>query len=178
MPNLEEVKAQLKNISGSDTFMSSNDVKALPGILWENETIENAIRGFYNEGNGLLVATNNRLFFVNKGIFSLKVEDFPYDKITTIQYESGILLGKITIYTSGNKAVIDNTAKGPSKTFSEWLRNRINNKSTTAPVQTISPAPSTESSAIDQIKKLAELKDAGVLTEEEFTAKKKQLLGI
>ena len=30
----------------------------------------------------------------------------------------------------------------------------------------------------DEIRKLAQLKDEGLLTEEEFTAKKKQLLGI
>lgn len=45
-----------------------------------------------------------------------------------------------------------------------------------------SPAPSADAPAqadyIDQIKKLAELKDAGIITEEEFEAKKKQLLGL
>jgi Short C-terminal domain len=35
-----------------------------------------------------------------------------------------------------------------------------------------------EVSAADEIKKLAELRDSGILTEEEFSAKKKQLLGI
>lgn len=33
-------------------------------------------------------------------------------------------------------------------------------------------------SVADELKKLAELKDAGILTEDEFTSKKKQLLGI
>src|SRR3982074_1403916 len=33
-------------------------------------------------------------------------------------------------------------------------------------------------SAADEIKKLAELRDAGILTEEEFAAKKTQLLGL
>ncbi|WP_422111024.1 SHOCT domain-containing protein [Fructobacillus tropaeoli] len=34
------------------------------------------------------------------------------------------------------------------------------------------------SSSVDDLTKLKELVDAGVLTEEEFTAKKKQILGI
>jgi Short C-terminal domain len=38
--------------------------------------------------------------------------------------------------------------------------------------------PQAQSSTADELKKLAELKDLGILTEEEFTAKKKQLLGI
>lgn len=37
--------------------------------------------------------------------------------------------------------------------------------------------PSTDD-AIDQVKKLAELRDQGILTDAEFEAKKKQLLGL
>jgi hypothetical protein len=40
------------------------------------------------------------------------------------------------------------------------------------------PAPSPEDQAIEQLQKLAQLRDQGILTPEEFTAKKKQLLGI
>ncbi|NCU38193.1 SHOCT domain-containing protein [Candidatus Saccharibacteria bacterium] len=45
------------------------------------------------------------------------------------------------------------------------------------------PAPASVPNAssgtdIDQIKQLAELKDQGILTQEEFDAKKKQILGL
>lgn len=41
------------------------------------------------------------------------------------------------------------------------------------------PAPAQDTDAsIAQLKQLAELKDQGVLTQEEFDAKKKQLLGL
>ncbi len=43
------------------------------------------------------------------------------------------------------------------------------------------PAPPAETGtdeAVDEIKKLAELKEQGLLTDEEFAAKKKQILGI
>lgn len=43
----------------------------------------------------------------------------------------------------------------------------------TAPVQ-----PATTGDSIEQIKKLAELRDQGILTDAEFEAKKKQLLGL
>ncbi len=38
--------------------------------------------------------------------------------------------------------------------------------------------PQAGGDAIEQIKQLAELRDKGILTEEEFSAKKKQLLGL
>lgn len=41
------------------------------------------------------------------------------------------------------------------------------------------PAPASEAdSMVDQLTQLAKLKDAGILTEEEFTAKKAQILGL
>lgn len=50
-------------------------------------------------------------------------------------------------------------------------------------VQSVAPAPApspatAEPDVTTQIKQLADLKDQGILTEEEFAAKKKQLLGI
>ena len=39
-------------------------------------------------------------------IFGLKVEDFPYDKISSIQYETGLIFGKLTIFTSGKIRLI------------------------------------------------------------------------
>lgn len=41
-----------------------------------------------------------------------------------------------------------------------------------------SPSPAPASDPIEQVKKLAELRDQGILTESEFDAKKKQLLGL
>lgn len=46
------------------------------------------------------------------------------------------------------------------------------------PAQASSSAAPATNEAIEQIKKLAELRDQGILTDAEFEAKKKQLLGL
>jgi hypothetical protein len=46
------------------------------------------------------------------------------------------------------------------------------------PAQTAAPAATGQADYIEELKKLAGLKDAGIITEEEFEAKKKQLLGL
>ena len=46
------------------------------------------------------------------------------------------------------------------------------------PAPAPAPAMSAEDSQIDELQKLAALKDQGILTEEEFSAKKAQILGI
>lgn len=50
------------------------------------------------------------------------------------------------------------------------ILNRINKAATTSPAPSASPA--------DELKKYKELLDSGILTQEEFDAKKKQLLGL
>ena len=125
MPTIEEVKLQVQKLPGHQRFFGRKEIKELPNILWENENVENLIMGLYNNGNGILVATAKRLIFVDKGIMSLRVEDFPYDKISSIQYETGWVFGTLTIFTSGNKAVIQQVEKNSVKSFAEWVRARI-----------------------------------------------------
>lgn len=178
MPTLEQIQEQLKGLDGTSKLFGRKEIKELPSILWEDEKLEKLIQGFYGGGQGILAATNKRLVFVDKGLlYGLRVEDFPYDKITSIQYETGFALGKLIIFASGNKAVIENVEKTQVKVFAEFIRARISivkeHASYTVPQQN-----NANDDLIAQLEKLAELKDRGILTEEEFTAKKKQLLGI
>lgn len=127
-------------------------------------------------GNGLLIATNKRLVFVDKGLLGgLKVEDFPYDKISSIQYETGMVFGKIKIFASGNKANIEQIDKQQAKTFAEYVRARISSPSEHASYQDHNQQNSNGSLA-DQLRELAELKEQGILTEEEFQQQKTKIL--
>jgi len=84
MPTLEQIQEQLKRIDGISHLLGSKEVKELPSIMWEDEDAEHMVQGIYNNGLGVLFATNKRLIFVDKGMFfGLKVEDFPYDKIAS-----------------------------------------------------------------------------------------------
>ena len=180
MPTLTEIQLQIKNLDGFESFLGSKEIKELPNILWADETVENIIQGTYNDGNGILVATNRRLVFVDKGIlFGLKVEDFAYDKISSIQYETGIFFGKLTIFTSGNKAVIDNVIKAKVRVFGDWVRSRISAPITNSINQPSTPIHNSSQGKVDiadQLERLAKLKDQGILTDEEFTIQKKKLL--
>ena len=174
-----EIEAQLRALDGASRFLGRREIKELPNILWDSEQIHDIVQGSYDSGLGILVSTDRRLIFVNKGmIYGLKVEDFPNDKITSIQYETKLLLGSITIFASGNKAVVKNVNKDQVRTFSEGVRARVAAGSFPA---TEEPSPSggpTENDMAGQLEQLAALKEKDILTEEEFTAKKKQILGI
>lgn len=160
----------------SNKWLVRKEIKELPHILWEGEVPEKAIQGVYQNKQGMLVATDKRLIFIDKGIFSLTVEDFPYDKITSIQYKTGIIFGEMMIYASGNQAKIEQVDKKTVRSFAEWVRNNIEQAKLDKP-DSVSPPSGNSSNLVEQLKQLAELKKQGILTEEEFQDQKKKILG-
>ena len=176
---MEEIKPVLSQLDGVSAFAAKKEIKELPSILWENEMPEAIIQGRYQNAVGILVCTNKRLIFINKGVFNLKVEDFPLNNVSSIQYETGMIFGKITIFASGNRAEIDNIEKKRTRTFAEYARSKISASSSTDQPQSTAQASVVVDSAdimIEKLEKLAALKDRGILTEDEFLVQKEKIL--
>ncbi|MFV5685890.1 PH domain-containing protein [Flavobacterium sp. GB2R13] len=170
---LQKIKLTISKLN--PTVVNKIEVSELPTILMEDENIEKINSGFLDEGkgstgNGLLVGTNYRVIFIDKPMFGfgIKMEDFPYDKISSVSVETGFLKGVLKIICSGNTAKI-NLVTG-AKEFSEFVRQKTMLK----PI--VHQQVNIESDILGQIEKLAELKEKGILTEEEFNEKKVILL--
>jgi hypothetical protein len=180
----QDVVRMISRLPLGGKFVGRREVKELPNILWDDEEVLDLVQGFYNNGTGVLVATQKRLLFVDKGMLGgLKVEDFPLDKISSLQYSVGLLLGEITVFTSGNKAIIKNVDKVQTRTFAEGVRARIESraaaaKASAAPQGQPAAHASSAGEFIDELAKLGALKAEGLLSEEEFAAAKKRLLGL
>ncbi|HYG59125.1 MAG TPA: PH domain-containing protein [Symbiobacteriaceae bacterium] len=182
-PKEQAIQASLKQLPGANIWFSKAEIKELPNILWEDELPERIIAGYYAKGNGILVATNKRLVFIDKGLmWGLRVEDFPYDKISTIEYNTGMLLGDLTIYTSGNRAKIEHVDKTQVREFGEYVRARITSamahKSAAAAPAASPPAPPAGGDVMAQLERLAQLRTQGLIDETEFKAAKARLLGL
>jgi len=80
---LDEIKKQIESIqlSNMSAFLGRREINELPNILASDEVVDNIVQGNYNNGQGILVSTNRRLLFIDKGLmFGLKVEDFLWIK--------------------------------------------------------------------------------------------------
>lgn len=170
MPTLNEVKSQITNLDWAQKLLARNEIKRLPNILWESENIENIIQWVYNGWNWVLVWTNLRLVFVVKWLFWVKIEDFSYDKISSVQYETWIMFWKITIFTSWNRAIIDYLIKDKTMLFWDWLRTKISSPKKDNTNNKV------ENNLIEQLEKLGKLKEQWILTDEEFNLQKSKLL--
>jgi hypothetical protein len=170
---LKEIKDQITRIGNNSLSMCKKEIMELPKILQADEVIEQIVSGSYEGGHGVLVATNKRLVFVDKGtLWGCKVEDFPYDKINSIQYDTGMLMGTIKIHASGNHADIHNVDKVWAKNFADFARAKISSY-TNVPTQ----SPQLAVDMLSQLERLAKLKEQGVLTDEEFSEQKAKMLG-
>jgi hypothetical protein len=122
--------------------------------------------------NGVLVITDQRLLFVRSGAFSAASEEIPFANISGVLDRRGLLLAKIVVTGSGGiTTAFVNINKRRVGTIMDAIRFHLTPRTSPSAV----PAGP---SAADEIRKFAELRDAGILTEEEFSAKKRQLLGL
>ena len=172
----DAINAALRRIDGFERFLTRGEIRELPAILWEDEIPLMLTEGLYHKGRGLLVATDRRLVFIDKGMFgSLKVEDFGYDRITSVESQTGLFSGTIVIYASGNSEEISSVSNVDVTAMSGFLRNRIYNPK--AATSSSNSSAGTVSAA-EELAKFSALLNQGVITQEEFDAQKSRLLGL
>lgn len=169
--DIEEAYSRMPNRLGT-----RREVKKLPGHLRDGEIVERMTNGSYGGGIGLLVLTDRRLLFVKEGRLSRVSEDFPLEKISSVQWSSGLTQGKITIFVTGNQAEIANVQKDDGKAMVDVIRERLAAHEATGHVDEAGAPAGQRDQIMDQLRQLGELHDSGVLTNEEFAAKKTELL--
>ena len=127
---------------------------------------------FWKMSRGKLIVTNTRV--TGKASFGKQV-DLPIGKISAValgafrQVSIGTSSGNIRFWFIQNR---DEVHAALSDIIAKAQIENTNQK-----IDTSSAAPIASSNA-DEIKKYKELLDAGIITQEEFDAKKKQLLGL
>ncbi|MFI6883383.1 PH domain-containing protein [Streptosporangium canum] len=149
------------------------EVRRLIEYLWEGERVDYMATGHYGGGQGLMVLTDRRLLFLKDGMLSKTTEDFPLEKISSVQWSSHVMAGTLIVFASGNKAEVKGMKKKDGKQIADAVRDRL------SPGQQSVQAPFAHASnggVIALLQQLGQLRDAGVVTAEEFEAKKAELL--
>jgi hypothetical protein len=162
----------------SMAFMVRRELKKLPDVLGADEEVLNLARGEYDGREGLMAVTDRRIVFLEQGMLRHRFEDFRYEKITSVQTSTGIRSGKLTIFSAGNKHEIkDVHPKQRAVEIGDFVRAKTSPDSGPATGPPITAAVDERADPMDQLRRLGELRDSGVITEEEFEAKKADLLG-
>ncbi|MCU0263575.1 MAG: SHOCT domain-containing protein [Candidatus Nanopelagicales bacterium] len=110
------------------------------------------------------------------------VEVIPMKSVSSVQARRGAWYHDVTVFASGNTIVFSVDAADAERLRGLIMDQVLGGSGRSAPPAaapaTPAEAPATSGDAlIEQIRKLGELRDAGILTPEEFESKKADLLG-
>lgn len=105
MVDAKTIQKQLKKLKFGGNLWNQAELRELPHILHEGETISECVNGFYEGGVALLVATEMRVLLIDKKPLNyLTVEDLRFDMINEIDYSHRLMGATITIST-GSKTL-------------------------------------------------------------------------
>ena len=172
--------------------------EALDQNLAPGETVQVIITGPSAQA---IVGTDRRAFVYKKGFmagasFGSELTSWDYRNLVGVQLHTGMMSGAVVLQAPGQSGTRTNVWKqGDSDPYKApnaipinrpydqaqagvaRLRQLIDFAQHGRPHQVVQTAPAPEApSLVDEIKRLADLRAAGALTDEEFTAFKAQLL--
>jgi Bacterial PH domain/Short C-terminal domain len=143
--------------------------------LEEGEMVLESVLGAYETKiagtTGLFAATDRRLVFYAKKLTGYEIEVFPYDHISSFEAGKSMMGHSITFFASGNKAKMKWIKRADATKFVETVKARLGKQAASQP-----PATEAQKDVIAEIRRLASLRDEGLLTEQEFQEQKARLL--
>ncbi|WP_394270470.1 SHOCT domain-containing protein [Qipengyuania sp.] len=151
--------------------------------LKPGETVQSHLEGWIGDmmgkgkdaqHNGQFILTNQRVCFYRKGVFGEVFETIPLGKLTSVECLSRMGYRVMRLHTSHDELAFKTfEAKEMfDEVYDRLEASRHGDTSTEAPQAGVSEALDIP----DQLRKLAELRELGILDESEFAAKKTELL--
>lgn len=168
MKSLKDIKEMLSK-SGSLILGTKKEVKELTNIINDDEIITYATSGVYDGHTWLVVSTNKRIIFLDKGmLFGVNQIEIPLSKVNAVKYKKGLFVGEIEIWDGASMFRVKSVLKKTLIPFINAVNNSIEEMKKTQKSPKLSVA--------DEIMKFKRLLDEGAITQEEFDKKKKELL--
>ncbi len=164
-PDIEAAQERLAFRLGS-----MREIRHLPEHLFETETVELLAGGAYDGGRGLLALTEQRLIFLRQGWFSAQVEDFPLTRVSAVRWSDQWFYGTLKVFTGGHSSDIEQVPKTDGRGIASRMRQAISQ-----PRPAMSPV--IEESTAQQLSQLSRLYESGALSDAEFAAAKRQIVG-
>jgi len=169
----------------------------LKANIADGETILVSLKGTFGQA---FVATDRRVYVLKYGFmagstFGGRCTGYGFNQITGIEIRQSMFTGVIEVLTAADRNTLGKTYWGTGEndavkadnmvTFPLNTQGEAFQRGVSIVRETIQKALNASTahavghqSAADEIEKLSMLRDKGIVTEEEFQAKKRQLLGL
>lgn len=166
----ERLKKQLIDAGVFDIWFNDEDLAPLIAAVKDEEIIQYAAIGINEHSeNAMLVCSNRNLIILKKKHSDEQVEVIDLKQVKSVILKNQLMYGELSLIIGNQSLDINSINKVPA----EILADNIKKWSKIAQGE-----DDDFDQQLEQVKKLKELLDQGILTEEEFQAKKKQILKI
>lgn len=137
-------------------------------------TYECKLMGNDSVRSGVLIATDRRLVFYAKKMTGYELESFPYRTLSSFDAGKNMMGHNITFYASGNKAHVK-WMKEDIKELVSIVREKMHaEQHASAPAA--APAAPQDGDPAAALQKITALKEQGLITAEEFDAKRAEII--
>lgn len=180
----EDYYRQLAAEVGDDRIMTAGERKHLPDVMMPDElllwTSSGILKSTGKEGKSggmaLIALTDRRILILDKRLFAgTQTIAIDLDKVNSITGDTGMFFGGFKIQDSGNERDVGQVAKASVMPFVERVQQAIEARKSEAR-RMVEPAPTSNGDIVSQLERLAELKERGILTDDEFAEQKAKLL--
>lgn len=186
MQSIESIRRQISRIKNYYIFFTEKEIRYLPQVMAMDERILALTSGYVGSDTWLAVCTNRQVIFANRGmIYGTEQYQMPLSRIQSVDYETGIFFGSIRVWDGAKSISIGYVWKSSIPPFIRAVQEAMHAEQNGRPIPGLSgnstPQPASTSNAVEDtvtaLERLAKLKAQGVLTDDEFEAQKKKILG-
>lgn len=126
---LEKVWKAIAEEMGDDRFFTTKELDYLPRILDTQEQVLAFSSGLHKGNTWLIVLTNERVIFLDKGMFyGLKQSSIELERVNNFDSEKGLMFGRISIGSNAEVYEITNVWKKTVDPFTKKLREAVKAK--------------------------------------------------
>lgn len=97
--HIDRIRRELKAAGAMWYDLLLFESKSLPNEIHENEHIKGVVYGHYQGGTGALVATDQRVIFIDKKLLFIRVDDIPFNKVSGVSYNYIGHYGTVILHT-------------------------------------------------------------------------------
>lgn len=186
----DRIYAEIVGVSDAENaeYVSNDALVSLAPMMLKNETIMAVASGrgsYWDLGGvggdqGIMIATDRRLFMIQTTDFGFKHKVVPYEQITSVVSDKGLVSTSLIVWEGATKHVLKHSLGETEalhfmavlNTAVEAYKETIRNGTANTQIHCCDNRDDT----IEKLERLFALKEKGVLTEDEFIAQKAKIL--
>jgi hypothetical protein len=159
------------------TFGGKREIKHLTEHLLSGEAVRAIAQGTYLKKQGVITLTDRRVLFLFHGFTGTAKEDFPLSRIVSVSTSSTLGTGHLTIHVGGAQAVITGVAVKDLEPLAETIRSEMHNAHMPEPpVVAFAQHPAAPPDPRTQLQQLQQLHDEGLISDDEYQAKRAEVM--